>query len=131
MIDRIRQWWRNSRGAIPGALQRYGKYEVERMAHDLCMSGSDFCEIAEHGPDSADLLVRRMRVLDLDSNEVAATEPSTFRDLQRLCTLCESHRKCMRDLARDPAARSWEDYCPNAAMLKELDALPWAARREW
>ena len=129
MIEQIKQWWRNWRDA--DALQRYGKHEVERMAHDLCMTGSEFREIAQHGPDSADLLERRMKVLDLDSNEVAAAEPGTFRDLQRLCTFCASHKKCMKDLSRDPNAKSWEDYCPNAAMLKELDALPWSARREW
>jgi hypothetical protein len=131
VVDGIRQWWRNWCGANSGVLERFGDCEVERMAHDLCMSVTEFRSIADRGPESGDLLERRMNALDLNSGEIAATEPGTSRDLQRLCTLCESHRQCMRDLARDPAGRAWEDYCPNAAMLKELDTLPWASRREW
>ncbi len=69
------------------------------------------------------LLARRMEVLNLDSNEVAAIEPSALRELQRLYTICESHGLCARNLARDPADRAWEDYCPNVAMLKVLVAL--------
>ena len=82
-------------------------------------------------PEADVLFVRRMVVLNLDRNEVAAAEPSAFRELQRLCTMCQSHGLCVRGLARDPADGAWEDYCPNVAMLKLLDSLPWAARREW
>jgi hypothetical protein len=108
-----------------------GEYEVERMARDLGMPVSELRKIADHGPEAADLLVRRMAVLNLDRDEIATTAPSTFQDLQRLCTLCESHRQCARDLEHDPADAAWEEYCPNVAMLKLLDSLPWAARREW
>ena len=80
---------------------------------------SDLCP----RPTADVLLARRMEVLNLDSNEVAAVEPSAFRELQRLCTICESHGLCARNLARDPADRAWEDYCPNVAMLKVLVAL--------
>jgi len=108
-----------------------GEYEVERMARDLGMPPSELRKIANHGPEAADLLLRRMAELNLDNKEVAATAPGTFQDLQRLCTLCESHRQCARDLGRDPADKAWEDYCPNVAMLKLLDSLPWASRSEW
>jgi len=132
-IDWIRQSWRKWRGANTrlSDLVCCGEYEVERMAHDLGMPVSELRKIAKHGPEAADLLVRRMAVLDLDCKEVAATAPGVFQDLQRLCTLCESHRQCARDLTRKPTDKAWEDYCPNVALLKLLDALPWAARNEW
>ena len=69
--------------------------------------------------------------LNLDKNEVAAVVPRTLQDLQRVCTVCESHRQCARDLGRDPADEAWENYCPNAAVLKILNGLPWVARSEW
>jgi hypothetical protein len=47
--------------------------------------------LASLGPESAELLLRRMAALDLGRKEVAQTEPQTFRDLQRICTRCESH----------------------------------------
>jgi len=133
MIDWIRRSWRNWRGANArfSDFVCCGQDEVERMAHDLGMPVSELRKIAKHGPEAADPLVRRMAVLNLDSKEVAATAPSTFQDLQRLCTLCKNHRQCARDLASKPEDKAWEDYCPNVALLKMLDALPWAARREW
>jgi hypothetical protein len=133
MIDGIKQWWRTWRGANSSlsGLICCGEYEVERMARDLGMPVSELRKVAAHGPEAADLLVRRMAVLNLDKDEIAATAPSTLQDLQRLCTMCQSHRQCARDLARDPAGAAWEDYCPNVAMLKLLDSLPWTKRAEW
>jgi hypothetical protein len=133
MIEGMKQWWRNWRGAGSRLteLACCGEYEVERMARDLGMPSSELRKIANRGPDAADLLLRRMAELNLDGKEVAATAPGTFQDLQRLCTLCESHRQCARDLGRDPADKAWEDYCPNVATLKLLDSLPWTSRSEW
>lgn len=105
--------------------------ELERTAKDVGISVSEFRRLASLGPESADLLRRRMAALQLDRNEVSAVEPGTLQDLQRVCTMCESHRRCARDLARDAAIPAWKDYCPNAATLIALDALPWAARGEW
>jgi hypothetical protein len=133
MIDGMRQLchnWRGQRSRLSD-LACCGEYEVERMAHDLGMPVSELRKLADHGPEAADLLVRRMVALKLDNTEVAATAPGTLQDLQRLCTLCESHWQCARDLERDPADKAWEDYCPNVAMLKLLDSLPWASRSEW
>jgi bacterioferritin-associated ferredoxin len=132
-IDRLRQWWRGWREAKSGLsdLNQFGDYEVERTARELGTSVSELRELAARGSASANLLLGRMAALDLDPKEVAATDLATFRDLQRVCTMCGSHRRCARELARDPGDTAWEDYCPNAATLKALDALPWKARGEW
>ena len=103
----------------------------KRMAHDLGLPVSELRKLAEHGPGAADLLTRRMAELNLDRNEAAAVAPRTLRDLQRVCTMCESHKQCARDLGRDPADPTWEECCPNVAVLKMLNALPWVSRSEW
>jgi hypothetical protein len=108
-----------------------GEEEVERLAKDVGLSASELRRLANLGPDSADLLLRRMAALDLDRKEVSRTEPRTFQDLQRVCTMCNSYRRCTRDLARDSANPTWQDYCPNAATLMALNAMPWRARSEW
>ena len=133
MISGMRRWWQNWRGANSSLseLMCCGKYEAERMAHDLGLPVSELRKLAEHGPEAADLLARRMAELNLDKNEVAAVVPRTLQDLQRVCTMCESHRQCARDLGRDPADQAWENYCPNAAVLKMLNGLPWVARSDW
>lgn len=132
-LDGLWQWWRNWRSVNSrlAELQQVEEYEIQRMASDLSMSIYEFRRAAEHGTDAADLLQKRMAALNLDAKEVAATVPGTLQDLQRLCTMCSVHGKCARDLAHRPDDGAWEDYCPNAAMLKTLDALPWATRGEW
>jgi hypothetical protein len=128
----VLQWWRDwVRRSSALELKCCGEDEVERMAKDLGLSASELRRVATLGPGSADLLLRRMAALDLDRNEVSRTEPRTFQDLQRVCSMCNSKRRCRRDLAHDGADPVWEDYCPNAATLMALNAMPWRSRAEW
>jgi hypothetical protein len=53
--------------------------------------------------------------------------PEISRDLQRVCSNCESYGRCMRDLDRDPEGAVWTDYCLNAPMLQELQIMKVAA----
>ncbi len=105
--------------------------DIDRMAKDLRMSASELRALVRNGRESADLLLRRMAALDLDPNEVVRLEPATFRDMQRVCTMCKAHRRCARDFAHHAPQSTWESYCPNASTLAALNAMPWAARREW
>jgi len=131
-IRAILQWIRDrSRSDDLNDLQACGEKEVERMARDAGLSAGEFRALASLGPNAPNLLERRMAVLDLDLVEVSAFEPQTVQDLQRVCSFCESHRRCLRDLARNPSNSAWKDYCPNAVTLMALDALPWTSRREW
>jgi hypothetical protein len=131
-IEAILQWiWDRSRSNGLSELLSRGEEEVERIAKDTGVSVSEFRKLAGLGPNAPDLLERRMTALDLDPTEVSATAPQTFRDMQRVCSFCEHHRRCLRDLARDHAVPAWKDYCPNALTLMALDKLPWESRREW
>jgi len=129
VIAAISRWC--SDWAEGGELACCGEREIERMAKDVGMSPGELRSMVNQGPQAADLLLQRMVALDLDREEVSQTAPGTFQDLQRVCSLCKSRRQCARDLGRDPNGVQWKDYCPNAATLIALDALPWAARREW
>lgn len=126
--QRCRDWIR----ANPMAeLACCGDEEVERMARDFRMSGPEFIAVASRGSGAADLLLQRMAALDLDRDEVARVQPRALQDLQRVCIMCDGHRRCARDLARDLGTAAWKDYCPNVATLMALDTLPWASRRDW
>jgi hypothetical protein len=68
-------------------------------------------------------LLRRMAVLNIEPDEVDRADPLLFRELQGLCTLCQSRGPCASDLAHDAADagfRDWREYCPNAATLSLL-----------
>src|SRR5262245_54386342 len=124
-IKAISRWWRDwARGrAALSDLKCCGEIEVERIAKDVGISPSELRRLVSRGPEESDLLLLRMAALGLDRNEVSRTEPRTFQDLQRVCGMCESHRRCARDLARDSANPRWEDYCPNAVTLMALSAI--------
>ncbi len=122
-IEAILQWmWDRSRSRTLNELQSCGEQEVERIAQDSGLSVAEFRMLACLGPNATDLLERRMAALGHDPIAVSAAVPQTFRDLQRICSYCESPRQCLRDLARDPANPAWKDYCPNAKMLMVLHA---------
>jgi len=126
----VSRWWRD--WTETGSEFACGaEAEVERIARDLGVSVPELRSIARQGPESADLLLRRMSELNLDPAEVARTEPATLHDLQRVCTLCQDHKRCSKDLAGDPSGAQWQAYCPNVTTLKALDAMPWTARRDW
>jgi hypothetical protein len=112
-------------------LQLCGQREIERIARDSGLSVSEFRALQSLGSNAPDLLERRMAAFDLDPAEVSALAPHTFRDLQRVCSLCESHGRCLRDLARQLNNETWKHYCPNVGTLLALDTLPWSSRSEW
>jgi len=120
-----------ARGPSTSGVSCCREEEVEHIARDVRMTPAELRAVTKQGPGAANLLLERMAALDLDPAEVVQVGPQTFRDLQRVCSLCESKRRCVRDLAHDAAAPQWQNYCPNAQTLMALDALPWASRREW
>jgi hypothetical protein len=63
-----------------------------------------------------------MAALGLDYDEVGRTQPHVMWDLQQLCTLCDSKKRCARDLATNPHAPAWRGYCPNEDTLTALKA---------
>jgi hypothetical protein len=125
------QWCRDWASGSESELKCCAEDEIQRVARDTGMSVSELRMLSEKGPHAADLLLKRMDALQLDPREVARMEPATLQDLQRVCSMCNSQRRCTRDLAHDAADPAWQDYCPNAQTLKALNALPWSARSEW
>jgi len=124
LIDRIAGLWQNWTGTRTTltALWRMGAEDVERLAHDVSLKGTDLRTLAGKWPDSAALLSRRMALLDLDERKVGRKEPQVIRDMQRVCSLCADKRLCERDLADATSGRIWRDYCPNVRTLEALDA---------
>jgi hypothetical protein len=129
IVELWHEWTRNA--ACPSDLAACSLDEVDRWARDVGLSANELQRLARRGPHASDLLFRRMAALDLNPEEVAEVDRATFLDLERVCTFCDCKGRCKRDFARRPDDAEWEDYCPNVATLKMLDALPWSSRREW
>jgi hypothetical protein len=115
-VRRLARWWRNwtCRNAAQDEIRRLGPREVDRLAHDVGLTGADLRTLAGKWPDSAELLSRRLAALRLDEHELARSNPDVLRDLQRVCTLCAAKGRCEHDLADKPSDPVWQTYCPNA-----------------
>jgi hypothetical protein len=99
-----------------------GPAEVARIARDVGISGADLSILAGKWPDLGDLLYWRMNEINLDRKEVTQADPQVMRDLQRVCTVCGSKRRCEHELAKNPSDPTWQKYCPNATTLSALTA---------
>ena len=121
---RFARWWRNWNGRRKARLDLdcCGAVEVERIARDMGVSGADLSILAGKRPDAADLLYWRMNEVHLDRKEITQREPEVMRDLQRVCTVCGSKRRCEHELAKNPSDPAWQIYCPNATTLSVLVA---------
>ena len=125
-----RAWQRWVSASEAAEMECCAKPQLERMAQDIGVSVSELHRLSRLGPDAANLLPKRMAALGLDRGEVGRTEPAVLHDMQRVCALCEHHKRCARDLAQHNDS-TWQDYCPNVATLKALNAMPWESRRDW
>jgi len=96
-------------------------YEVERMAREAGLSTRELGLLVKAGPDAAKLLLARLAALCLHSVALSKRDPSTMRDLQRLCSNCTSKKTCQRDLIRNCDDPIWRQYCPNVGTLDALD----------
>lgn len=120
-------WNQISKLRARAELDRLSEGELQKLAQDVGLSGPGLRAIVDGNPDAAELLLRRMSALDLDPEELARTMPEINRDLQRVCSSCESYGRCLRDLDRDPEGAVWAYYCPNAPTLQELQIMKVAA----
>jgi glycerol-3-phosphate dehydrogenase len=124
-VRTLARWWREYAGrrSTVAALADWGPAESARIAHDVGLSGAaELRVLAGKWPHSADLLARRMQQIKLDAAEIVQVEPEVVRDLERVCTLCASKRRCGRDFAKERPPWSWQAYCPNTMTLKALIA---------
>jgi hypothetical protein len=124
-LPRLAGWWREfaRRRSTVAELAACGPAEAVRIAHDVGVGGAaELRVLAGKWPDSADLLSRRMRQIRLDAAKIVRVEPQVVRDLERVCTLCASKRRCIRDLAKGQSDSSWQAYCPNTMTLRALGA---------
>jgi hypothetical protein len=121
---RLAHWWRsfNGRRRTMADLGRCGPAEMERIARDVGVSGADLSILAGKWPDAADPLYWRMNEIKLDRKEITHADPQVMRDLQRVCTVCASKRRCEHELGNNPSDPAWKKYCPNATTLAALVA---------
>src|ERR1700693_2525127 len=95
-------------------LRELNTSEFDRIASELRVSPSDLSELVRQGPHAADELPQMLKVLGIDEEALARTQPLVLRDMERVCALCHQKRQCDRDLAAGTSPEHYEGYCLNA-----------------
>ena len=118
-VDRIREWFATQAGREE--LRRLGDQEIGRIARDTGFSVDELYQLNRLGPRDAGLLPHRLKLQGLDPREIGNRRPSLMRDMERVCSFCQRHGTCARELARPfPQSDRWKTYCPNAATIEAL-----------
>lgn len=116
----IKDWL--ARESLRGSMAELDGHERERILVDCGLSQSEFDRFMETPFVSEDLLSPMMRSAGLHPSELASSEPALMRDLERVCTLCISRKRCRRDLADGRAATTYREFCPNAPTFDDIAA---------
>ena len=95
--------------------------ELGRVAHDIGVSTRELEQMVEAGHD-AERLPEMLRALGIDEAALARAEPAILRDMQRLCSLCETAGTCRHALDAGIAPTTYRSFCVNAATLEALKA---------
>ncbi len=119
VIAPLAEWWRRHAAVRKNLddLAPFAPSEMARMAQDVGITRSP----ADSGGDCSDTakLDRRLTALGLSASELAHRAPAELRDMERLCTTCQSKGRCARDLGADPSDPVWS-ICPNEQALTSL-----------
>ena len=73
------------------------------------------------GPHASDELPRLLKVLGIDQATLSRTQPVLQRDMVRVCAACQQKALCNHDLDSGTLAQQYDEYCPNAPAIDELN----------
>ena len=119
LITTFGDWLRHRREL--NELRQLNTSEFERIATELRVSPGDLNELVRQGPHAADELPKLLKILGIDEEALARTQPMVLRDMERVCALCAQKGECDRDLAAGTSAEHYAGYCLNAPTIETLD----------
>lgn len=94
--------------------------QVQELARDVGVTTDDLYRLDRVGAHVRVLMPRRLSHEGVNPAVVQAEWPSVWKDLQRVCSVCESKDVCRHDLDTAPNAAGWQYYCSNEGTIKLL-----------
>ncbi len=88
LINTFSDWLKHRREL--NEIRQLNTAEFDRIASELRVSPSDLNELVRQGPHAADELPKLLKVLGIDEEALARTQPLVLRDMERVCALCAS-----------------------------------------
>jgi hypothetical protein len=102
-------------------LREINRGDFARIARDLSVSPAELDALVRRGPHASDELPRLLKSLGIDEATLSRTQPLLQRDMIRVCASCQQKARCDHDLDAGTSAQHYEEYCPNAPAIDELD----------
>jgi len=102
-------------------LREINRGDFARIARDLCVTPAELDAVVRKGPHASDELPRLLKSLGIDEATLSRTQPLLQRDMVRVCASCQQKARCDYDLDAGTSAQHYEEYCPNAPAIDELD----------
>lgn len=100
-------------------LDGLGADQRDRVAHDLGVSSGELETLVRKSHDPVEL-PQMLAALGIDEAALHRAEPAMLRDMERVCSLCESVDACRYALGQGIADHAYFQFCPNAETLKTL-----------
>ena len=116
LVNTFHDWLKHRREL--NELRQLNTVEFDRIASELRVSPTDLNELVRQGPHAADELPKMLKVLGIDEEALARTQPLVLRDMERVCALCAHKGECDRDLAAGTTAEHYKGYCLNAPSIE-------------
>ncbi len=95
--------------------------EFDHIAADLQISPGVLDELVRRGPHAVDELPKMLKSLGIDRTALTKAQPRLLRDMEQVCALCGQKRRCDRDIANGSVGDHYQEYCPNAHTIMQLD----------
>jgi len=121
-LTKLRAGWRrllNSRESM-AELAAYPPNDLQHIAQDIELGPATLRSLSCNHPGPNELMPRRLQQLGLDPAYLKIDRTATYRELERVCALCKSWRRCARDLANDEVQAGMGSYCLNAFTIDTL-----------
>lgn len=96
--------------------------QLSIIARDIGITADELYRLDRRGDLAKLLLPERLAQEGVRPLAVQAEWPSVWKDLQRVCALCEHTEVCQRDLRIEPDSNEWHRYCPNEGTIKSLQS---------
>lgn len=118
IVSTIADWFRPSAYERDLAfLEKSGGEEMDRLRAHVRGTPEDLRWLIGREPNSSEMLCHMMEVVGVDESKVPQ---ETLRDLQRSCSGCRDKFHCADEIGHGRAAKTFEEFCPNAFALEAL-----------
>ena len=118
IVSAIADWFRQTPYERDLAfLEKCRGEEMDRLRAHMRGRPEDLRWLVGREPGSSELLCHMMNVVNIDESKVPE---GTLREMARSCSRCADKFHCADEIGNGQAAKSFEEFCPNASTLRAL-----------